>query len=310
MSWFRLDDQGAFHRKVVKAGNEAYGAWCRAGQWSACHRQNGLVPVDIALTIGPHRLWTRLITAGLLEVVSVDEYQIHDYLEWNLSAEELDAKSAVRSAAGARGGSKAAQKRKQKEETNQANGQAIATANEQQSSTHRANEQQNPTPAPAPVHKKEKNGPDGPPGPSGPDSFGGGPEARDPELPRNPPQLVLVAPDPEPERRGPAAEVFDAYVSGWRTKNRSGHPPVLTAARRKLIGARLKEFKPEHLVLACTGIWLDRWHVENRQTTIELALRDAGHIEKFMRVAEAAVGANPDVGVGDMIAEMERLGMR
>lgn len=112
MPWFRLDDQGAFHAKVVMAGNEAYGAWCRAGQWCSDHLTDGRIPIDIAHAIGPKRLWTRLIeavppghTVGLLEAIE-GGYQIHDYLDINPSREQVLAEREKRSAAKAEAGRK------------------------------------------------------------------------------------------------------------------------------------------------------------------------------------------------------------
>lgn len=61
MSWFRLDDKGHFNAKVLKAGNEAYGAWVRAGQWSSDHGTGGYVPEDVAHCIAAPEVWERLI---------------------------------------------------------------------------------------------------------------------------------------------------------------------------------------------------------------------------------------------------------
>jgi hypothetical protein len=130
MSWFRLDDQGAFHAKVVAAGNEAYGAWCRAGQWSSAHLTEGRIPREIALAIAPLRVWKRLDGArgtsasGLVEFVGGD-IQIHDYLDYNPTADEELAKRASRSAAGRAGGQKSAARR---QANAQAKGQAKAQA--------------------------------------------------------------------------------------------------------------------------------------------------------------------------------------
>ncbi len=68
MAWFRLEGRGAFHRKVVAAGNAAYGAWCRAGQWSAYHLTDGAIPRAVALTIASARIWDRLVEVRLCEV--------------------------------------------------------------------------------------------------------------------------------------------------------------------------------------------------------------------------------------------------
>lgn len=108
MTWFKLAGEGAFHEKVIEAGNEPYGAWCRAGQWSCQHLTDGRIPRAVALTIAPTEIWDRLVAAkgrsahGLAE--SVDGgWQIHDFLEWNPSAaEELAKREAdkARKAAG------------------------------------------------------------------------------------------------------------------------------------------------------------------------------------------------------------------
>lgn len=156
MSWFRLDDQGAFHEKVLAAGNEAYGAWCRAGQWSSGRRTEGFIPRATALSIAPLRIWQRLVAArgrsehGLIEVHG-DDFQMHDYLEWNPTADEVEAKRAARAEAGRRGGQRSAESRRAKStdskppSSGEANAQAIASANAKQ----------NPTPSPSPSPSQE-----------------------------------------------------------------------------------------------------------------------------------------------------------
>ncbi len=100
MGWYKLAGEGAFHAKVIEAGNEAYGAWCRAGQWSAEHLTDGLIPRGVALTIAPAEVWQRLVEAraghehGLAEVTP-NGWAIHDYLDWNPTAEEEKAKRAA-----------------------------------------------------------------------------------------------------------------------------------------------------------------------------------------------------------------------
>ena len=43
MSWFKLDDKSTFHRKVVAAGNAAWGAFCRLGTHSSDQGTDGVV---------------------------------------------------------------------------------------------------------------------------------------------------------------------------------------------------------------------------------------------------------------------------
>lgn len=105
MSWFRIDDKSAFHRKVTDAGNEAWGALCRAGAWSSDHLTDGRVPWSVALTIAPKKIWERLFAAGLCErLEGTTDFLIHDFLDWNPSKEQVLELRTLRSQAGRRGG--------------------------------------------------------------------------------------------------------------------------------------------------------------------------------------------------------------
>lgn len=104
MAWFRVDDQAAFHAKILTAGNEAFGALVRAGAWSSAHGTDGRIPRAVALTIAPERVWRRLVEARLsddgtgLAIEIEGGWQIHDYLAWNPSAEDVRAERARKAA--------------------------------------------------------------------------------------------------------------------------------------------------------------------------------------------------------------------
>lgn len=148
MSWFRLDDQGAFHVKVLDAGNEAYGAWCRAGQWSSAQLTEGFIPKKIALMVARPRIWQRLCDAKLCDLRD-DGWQIHDFLDWNPSAAEVRGKRAVRADAGRRGGLRSAERRA-------SNGQAIASANAEGVASASREAKSNPVPSrPVPSRSQE-----------------------------------------------------------------------------------------------------------------------------------------------------------
>lgn len=156
MSWFRLDDQGAFHAKVLAAGNEAYGAWCRAGQWSCSHLTEGHVPRATAFTIAPPRVWKKLVEARLVDMREDESFQIHDFLDWNPTAEEVVAKRTARSEAGRRGGQRSVEvKRQQTADDASSKRQANAKQTskqllEQTPSKPEASAKQNSTPFPFP----------------------------------------------------------------------------------------------------------------------------------------------------------------
>lgn len=175
MAWFRVDDQAAFHAKVLKAGNEAFGAFCRAGAWSQGHGTNGWIPRAVALTIAPARIWKRLAEATVYEdgpglvVETSDGWQIHDFLDWNPSAEELRAdRDAVREArrrAGMLGGLRSGEARRAKQNgsTDEAGvKQTRSNAEASEEANGEANSKQNEAPYPYPV--SSNNTPPTPPG--------------------------------------------------------------------------------------------------------------------------------------------------
>lgn len=81
MSWAYLDDQIAFHRKVIAAGNEAFGAWIRMIAHSCAYDTKGVVEKKVALSIGSTRLVKRLVEVVLLEPFG-EHYRIHDFDDW------------------------------------------------------------------------------------------------------------------------------------------------------------------------------------------------------------------------------------
>lgn len=70
MTWFKVDDDLSFHRKVVKAGNAAMGLWVRAGSWSAQQLTDGFVPDNMIELLGTSAQRRKLVSAELWEEVS------------------------------------------------------------------------------------------------------------------------------------------------------------------------------------------------------------------------------------------------
>lgn len=99
MPYFGASDGLTFHAKVIKAGNDAVGAWCRAGAWSA-HPENlteGFIPVEVAHLIAPAEVWAKLLSVHLCDAPTGDRqgYQIHDYLDHNPTAAKTRARFAA-----------------------------------------------------------------------------------------------------------------------------------------------------------------------------------------------------------------------
>ena len=89
MTYQYVDDQMHCHRKIVKAGNEATGAWLRIANWCAAHLTDGKVEHEVALMFAKREtVLDRLVTVGLLDRDGPD-FSVHDYLEWNPTASEV-----------------------------------------------------------------------------------------------------------------------------------------------------------------------------------------------------------------------------
>lgn len=98
MSWVKIDDRAPEHRKLLKAGAEAAWLWvCGLAYANRQLERDGRIPGE-ALQIlyrfkAPEKLAAQLVAVGLWEQDGED-YIIHDYLEWNHSAEEREAYKA------------------------------------------------------------------------------------------------------------------------------------------------------------------------------------------------------------------------
>lgn len=103
MSWFRMDDKSTFHAKTLRAGNEAWGAFVRMGTYSCDQNKGGAVDEAAALLIaGRQDVLDKLVSVGLIERADVG-YQIHDFLDFNPSPEDVTDRRRKRAEAGKRG---------------------------------------------------------------------------------------------------------------------------------------------------------------------------------------------------------------
>ena len=100
--WFKVDDQLAFHRKTLAAGNAAMGLWVRAGSWARSPQgykadTPGVLTYDEARSMGTAAEIRRLIDAGLWEPCKLGgrkAVRFHDWPEFQPDADNLDAKRA------------------------------------------------------------------------------------------------------------------------------------------------------------------------------------------------------------------------
>jgi hypothetical protein len=96
MTWFKVDDAFPTHRKVlaIPRGQRrlaAVGAWTLAGAWVAANGNDGIVPLHVLdeFAISP-RVADDLVSVGLWKVCS-EGFEVHDYLHYNPSGEQIAA---------------------------------------------------------------------------------------------------------------------------------------------------------------------------------------------------------------------------
>lgn len=76
VSWIRIDDHFAFHRKVILAGNSAVGCWIRCMAQCGAYGTKGFVAAEIARSIGSKKDLGALTSAGLWSPVQGGEKHV------------------------------------------------------------------------------------------------------------------------------------------------------------------------------------------------------------------------------------------
>ncbi len=101
--WFKVDDELAFHRKTMAAGNAAMGLWVRAGSWLRKPGNSrpglpGVLTVAEARTMGTAAEIQRLLDAGLWHkttVQGVKAVRFNDWAEYQPNPDELEDRRNV-----------------------------------------------------------------------------------------------------------------------------------------------------------------------------------------------------------------------
>lgn len=96
MAWVRLDDQAPRNNKMLKAGPAACWLWVCGIAHSQSQLTDGFISLDVLSMIGVSgvsrvkKLAEVLVAVGLFDRVD-GGYHVHDYLEFNASAEDVKA---------------------------------------------------------------------------------------------------------------------------------------------------------------------------------------------------------------------------
>lgn len=93
MPWFKVDDDLAFHAKVVAAGNAAIGMWVRAGAWSAQTLTDGFIPKHMISSLGNASQAKKLVEVGLWSKTDRG-FQFHEWDQRQPSRDETERKRA------------------------------------------------------------------------------------------------------------------------------------------------------------------------------------------------------------------------
>jgi len=90
MPWFKVDDNLAFHHKVVAAGNPAMGLWVRAGALCAQQLTDGFIPDHMITALDGRRHAHRLVEVGLWRIVE-GGYEFHEWTDRQPTRESVEA---------------------------------------------------------------------------------------------------------------------------------------------------------------------------------------------------------------------------
>jgi hypothetical protein len=109
VTWAKFDDKMATHPKVVALSDGAFRLHASGILYCSMHLTDGRVPRDVVPGLVPKYQAVHLrelVIAGLWTAPvggRITHYTIHDYLQWNRSRAEAEAKRAARSSAGRKG---------------------------------------------------------------------------------------------------------------------------------------------------------------------------------------------------------------
>jgi hypothetical protein len=100
MPHFAVDESAHAHRKIMRAGNAAFGLWVRFGSYACDHLTDGLIPAEIAAMYGTAPQLRKLASLGMLHTAGhtcercpqpgPGDYVMHDYLIPNPSRKQVE----------------------------------------------------------------------------------------------------------------------------------------------------------------------------------------------------------------------------
>jgi len=129
--WIKVHERMPEHPKIEGLSDRAFRVLVETWCWSRRNHTDGHVKAAVWAKRGTPAARRELVAAGLADPTA-DGIVMHDWLDWQKSAEALAALSATRAAAGAKGAAATAQRRASAGANARASGEANAEANARQ----------------------------------------------------------------------------------------------------------------------------------------------------------------------------------
>jgi hypothetical protein len=261
MTWAKFDDAFWSHPKVLRAGNEAVGAFVRMVCYCAQHLTDGRIDRATALSIaGREKVLAALVSVGLLDDLGSDGLAVHGYLERNPSRSTVERDRASNRDRQRRFAENSHAKRKASQVPNAvSNASRNAVTNDAPVPSRPVQEEETPTPSAGTVEST-------------------------PALTLDAPETGAVAPA-SARAGGVVVELF----KHWQRVH--GHPSAkLDPKRRRTIERALKSHGADAVRAAIDGCARSPFHRGQNDRgqvydDLGLILRDASQIEKFAALA-------------------------
>lgn len=299
MTWLRLDDQFHRHRKVAPLSDAAFRLHVTVMLECSAQLTDGridcalvpLLPRAPSTRAKLEKISQELVQAGLWSRDG-NSWVIHDFLDWNPSAEEVRRKREARAKAGKKGGIRSGEVRGQGKQT-RSKLEAIASAKPKQNRS-KIEAKSNPVPVPIPIGSKETNTIQDLTGCSEPSPGSGACADQPPE------QTLQAMAEAFLRDRNDCAlryglpgqwraldPLFAAFDGTW---GRDERPRGAADPRHAILAERLAEgFSVEELIEAVRGAKQDVHIARNRQFQVmRTILRDAAQVDKFRGLLKPA----------------------
>lgn len=298
MSWARFDDRCPSNPKVALLSDAAFRLWFTAICYSCEHLTDGEIQRDVPaiLTRAPSGAKLRacireLVDRGLWRETE-NGWEVHDFLDWNPSGEQVRAKREARAKAGRKGGKRSGESRSRDEARPKQLLQQTGSSGESKT---------NPVPVPVPSSTEEVDPKDVPGGGRAPAPGGFPPRISDPLMDSFTGRL--------PDQRSDVRRLFEAWKRTFRFTGDTLRRP--SDFRAKVLAEAIDDYGLE----ACERVLA---HAPNdgmvsgrddekrvKHESIEYIFGNANTFARILRAADESE-RNGSTSAAEMVAALKR----